>query len=60
MNIKNRIKEIKEYFKEMQIVTIEGEQIIYVVVAFPNNWIIEPDIEEKYNVVIERGENIGE
>lgn len=56
MSIKDRINNIKEYFKEMQVVTIEGEQIIYVIVEFPNGWIIESDIEEKFDVVVERGE----
>lgn len=60
MDIKDRIKGIKDYFKEMQIVTIEGEQIIYVVVNFPNGWVIDSDIEDKFNVTIERGETLTE
>jgi hypothetical protein len=55
MNIKERIKNIKEYFKEMQIVTIEDEQIIYVVVKFPHGWVIDSDVETKYNVTVEEG-----
>lgn len=55
MNIKERIKNIKEYFKEMQIVTIEDEQIIYVVVKFPHGWVIDSDVEIKYNVTVEEG-----
>lgn len=55
MNIKERIKNIKEYFKEMQIVTIEDEQIIYVVVKFPHGWVIDSDVELKYNVTVEEG-----
>ena len=55
MNIKERLKHIKEYFKEMQIVTIEYEQIIYVVVKFPHGWVIDSDVEIKYNVTVEEG-----
>lgn len=60
MNIKERIKKISEYFKEMQIVTVDGEQIIYVVVAFPKGWTISDQLEEKYNITIERGHNQNE
>lgn len=55
MNIKERIKRIKEYFKEMQIVTVDNEQVIYVAVQFPHGWVIDESIEEKYNISIEKG-----
>jgi hypothetical protein len=55
MEIKERIKKISEYFKEMQIVSVEGKQIIYITVDFPQGWIIDESLETKYNITIERG-----
>ena len=55
MTIKERIKKINNYFKEMQIVTVDGEQIIYVSVSLPHGWIIDDKIEEKYNVTVNEG-----
>lgn len=60
MGIKEHIKNIETYFKEMQVVTIDGKQVIYIVVTFPNGWIIEEDIEEKYNVTVSNGQYNGE
>lgn len=60
MSIKDRIKKIETYFKEMQIVTIDGKQVIYVIVTFPNGWIIEEDINEKYNITVSSGQYSGE
>jgi len=56
MSIKNRIEKIKEYFKEMQIISLDNEQIIYVIVNFPYGWIINEAIETKYNVTVQEGE----
>ncbi len=57
MDIKNRIKRISPYFKEMQIVPVDDEQMIYVLVNFPKNWVVDEDIiETKYNTSIELGE----
>ena len=56
MNIKERIKRIKEYFKEMQIVTIDGEQVIYVIVNFPYGWVIDEMLETKFDVSVQEGE----
>lgn len=55
MTIKERIKKIQNYFKEMQIVTVDGEQIIYISVLFPNGWVIDDKIEEKFNVTVNEG-----
>lgn len=60
MNIKERIKRISEYFKEMQIVNVDGVQTIYVVVNFPPNWRIDDEIETKYNTIVEIGNNANE
>lgn len=60
MTIKERIKNIKDYFKEMQIVTVDGEQIIYVIVNFPYGWVVDEMIETKYDVTVTNGEYPGE
>lgn len=61
MGIKERINKIATYFKEMQIVTLnDGKQVIYVIVAFPNGWVIDEDIEKKFDVTVQRGEYAGE
>lgn len=56
MTIKERIGKIKEYFKEMQIVTVDGEQIIYVIVNFPYGWVIDESLETKFDVSVQEGE----
>lgn len=56
MLIKERIEKIKEYFKEMQIVTVDNEQIIYVIVNFPFGWVIDENIEAKFEVTVQEGE----
>ena len=55
MNIKERIKKISEYFKEMQVIDVDGVQTIYVVVKFPNGWKIDNTLEEKYKTIVEIG-----
>ena len=46
MDIKDRIKKLGAYFQGMQIVTTEdGAQVIYVIVRFPYNWIIDDEID---------------
>ena len=58
MTIKERIEKISQYFKEMQITTVNGKQVIYVVVSFPRNWIIDENIEEKFGIVVSQGTNM--
>lgn len=60
MGVKDRIKKIEPYFKEMQIVTVEDSQIIYIVVEFPIDWVIADDLEETYNVSVGNGNYGGE
>lgn len=60
MSIKERISKIEQYFKEMQIVTIDGKQIIYVIVNFPYGWVIDEEIESTFNVTVDVGEYNGE
>lgn len=54
MTIKDRINLIKDYFKEMQIVTVDNEQVIYIVVSFPNGWVVDETLEKEYNILIDR------
>ena len=56
MGITDRIKKLGNYFKEMQIVTLDGKQVIYVIVNFPSGWVIDEEIEEKFNVTVSAGE----
>ena len=45
----------------MQIVTTDdGTQVIYVVVRFPYNWIIDDDLEKKFGVTVAQGSNAEE
>jgi hypothetical protein len=56
MGIKERIKKLETYFKEMQITSIDGKQVIYVVVIFPNGWVVDDEIVDKYDVTFQRGQ----
>lgn len=59
MNIKERIAKISPYFKEMQIVPLEnGDQVVYVIVAFPHGWAIDDDIESKFGVTVSNSDMI--
>lgn len=60
MTIKERIEKIKTYFKELQIVTMENVQYIYIVVQFPRGWVVDEEIQDKFNVTVERGNCDGE
>jgi hypothetical protein len=40
----------------MQIVTIDGEQVIYVIVNFPYGWVIDEMLETKFHVTVQEGE----
>lgn len=55
-NLNDRIKKISQFFKEMQITTVNGEQIVYVVVKFPQKWFIDENIPNKFNVSVAEGE----
>lgn len=58
MDIKDRIKKLGKYFKRMQIVTTDdGTQVIYVIVRFPYNWIIDDELEKKFGVTVAQGNN---
>ena len=56
MEIKEHIKKIEPYFREMQITTIDdGTQVIYVVTKFPHGWVISDELGEKFDVTVTQG-----
>ena len=59
-DIQDRIKKIGEMFKEMQVTQVDGVNVIYVVVTFPNRWIIDDSVREKYGVSVMEGNAQGE
>lgn len=59
-DVQLRIGKIKQYFKEMQVTTVEDANVIYVVVMFPPKWIIDDEITEKYDVSVMNGKEVGE
>lgn len=59
-DVQDRIKSIGQYFKEMQVTQVEGTNVIYVVVLFPERWIIDDMIPEKYDVNVMDGKAPGE
>lgn len=60
MAISERIESISSYFKEMQVTTVDGNTLIYVVVRFPERWIVDESVSEKYKVLVQRGAEPGE
>ena len=61
MDIKDRIKKLGKYFQGMQIVTTDdGTQVIYVVVKFPYNWVIDDELEKKFGVTVAQGQSVEE
>lgn len=60
MEIKDRIKRISQYFKEMKIINIDGAQVIYINVKFPQGWTIDENIEEKFSTVVQNGNELNE
>lgn len=59
-NITERIKKISNFFIEMQVTNVEGENVIYVVVKFPLKWIIDEAYNESVGVSVINGNNSGE
>ena len=51
---------ISEFFKELQVTQVDGNAVIYVVVNFPMNWIIDKSAEEKYGISVAEGHTAGE
>jgi hypothetical protein len=59
-DVQFRIDKIKQYFREMQVTKVDDANVIYVVVSFPQKWIIDDEITEKYDVNVANGNNPGE
>jgi len=59
-DVQYRIDKIKQYFKEMQVTNVDGTSVIYVVVSFPQRWIIDHEITETYDVNVMDGKEQGE
>lgn len=58
MDIKDRIKNISPYFKGMQVTNADdGTQVIYVIVSFPHGWIIDDELEKKFDISIMKDGN---
>lgn len=55
MDVKDRIEKVKEYFKGMQVFQTDNGNIIYVVIQFPNKWIIDDEITNKFGVSVAKG-----
>ena len=59
-DVQYRIDTIKQYFREMQVTKVEETNVIYVVVSFPQKWIIDDEITGKYDVNVMDGKEPGE
>lgn len=51
-DIGNRIEKIKPYFKGMQVQEVGNDNIIYIMVIFPNKWVVSKDVEEKFGISV--------
>jgi hypothetical protein len=52
MEISERIKRLGNYFEEMQITDADGQKVIYIVVNFPNRWVIDEEFAKSKGVTI--------
>lgn len=57
-DIKQRIDKIKPYFAGMQVENIGGQQVIYVIVNFPDRWVIDENVASKFDVSIAEDEEV--
>ena len=58
--IQERIKKLGPLFSEMQVTKVSDMDnnpidVIYVIVTFPHNWIIDDAVKEKYSVSVMEG-----
>ena len=58
-NIQERIKNIGGMFREMQVTQVDGSNIIYVVVQFPQRWMIDNSVQDKFGVTVADGNDVG-
>lgn len=59
-DIQERIKKVGNLFKGMQVTEVDGTKVIYVIVSFPQRWIIDDEILDKYGVNVVDGKEPGE
>lgn len=59
-DIQERIKRAGEYFSGMQVTKVDDTDVIYVIVHFPVRWIIDDNVQEKYDVSVVDGKTDGE
>ena len=59
-DIQSRISEIKQYFKEMQVTQVDSTSVIYVIVSFPQRWVMDDSVQKKYDVNVMNGKEPGE
>ena len=57
-DVKQRIEKIKQYFAGMQVENLGGQQIIYVVVNFPDRWVIDDTVANKFDVSIAESDDV--
>lgn len=57
-DIKQRIEKIKQYFAGMQVEDLGGQQVIYVIVNFPDRWVIDENVATKFDVSIAESEDV--
>lgn len=57
-DIKQRIDKIKPYFAGMQVENIGGQQVIYVIVNFPDRWVIDENVASKFDVSVAESEEV--
>ena len=60
MDIQDRIRKVGTYFKGMQVTKVDDTDVIYVIVSFPEKWIIDDEVTEKFNVNVLDGKEVGE
>ena len=59
-DVQYRIDKVKQYFKGMQVTKVDETNVIYVIVSFPQKWIIDDEITGKYDVNVMNGKERGE
>lgn len=57
-DIKQRIEKIKQYFAGMQVENLGGQQVIYVIVNFPDRWVIDDTVANKFDVSIAESDDV--
>ena len=59
-DIKERIANVGQFFKGMQVTKVDDTDVIYVIVSFPPRWLIDDAVTEKFDVNVMDGNEPGE